>query len=220
MFSWDERYVLGVTQPQVHVGMVAVPAINPRSEATDFQNATAYWAIETEISIAIHYDSCYHHGALHTNRPNFYRKGYKKIYHYGNTHHHRRNISFSQDVQDIDFKTTNPSDTIDQRGVHMSSAYHQLGAVQFQGERKSTLSVDDIRTLRSGKQYTRGGSDNDGGITKRTMVRKSSDSSASGSRTNISSQQKAFNVGGESSNRSHVVSSDTGPYVLLSSGNI
>lgn len=79
-------------QPQVHVGLTAVPAINPAKDDADFQNTAIYWAIETELDVSIQDRSCYHYGQPHTYHPRFYRQQTKK-YHAGLTYGGRPDLS-------------------------------------------------------------------------------------------------------------------------------
>ncbi|XP_012521507.1 uncharacterized protein LOC105827867 isoform X2 [Monomorium pharaonis] len=91
-FTWDSGHVTGVCQPQVHVGITAVPAINPGSETVDFQNTSIYWSIETELTVHQYQNSCFEYGVAHTYNPTLYPKGYIKKYWSGNTFSHHPNL--------------------------------------------------------------------------------------------------------------------------------
>lgn len=55
-------------QPQIHVGIQAVPAMTPGSERVTFQNTSAYWSIDTEMEIAISPSSYRTLGVAHTGQ--------------------------------------------------------------------------------------------------------------------------------------------------------
>lgn len=95
-YKWDKGHIHGNVQPQVHVGLTAVPAINPGSEATDFQNTSIYWAVETELVVHHYQNSCFHEGQLHTYAPYFYPPDYIKKYHSGNTYNGHANLHDNQ----------------------------------------------------------------------------------------------------------------------------
>lgn len=46
-------------QPQIHIGIQAVPAMTPGSDSTTFQNTSAYWAVEAELDVELHHGSYY-----------------------------------------------------------------------------------------------------------------------------------------------------------------
>lgn len=92
-YDWDRGHIHGNTQPQVHVGLTAVPAINPGTEGVDFQNASIYWCVESEITVHHYQNSCFHEGTMHTYNPSFYPNGYVKKYHTGQTYNHHPNLN-------------------------------------------------------------------------------------------------------------------------------
>lgn len=91
-YSWDHGHTQAVVQPQVHVGLTAVPAINPGTEATDFQNTSVYWGVECELTVHHYENSAYHIGIPHTNSPAFYPADYIKKYTSGNNYNHHPNL--------------------------------------------------------------------------------------------------------------------------------
>lgn len=46
-------------QPQVHVGIQAVPGMKPSNDNATFQNTSAYWAVEAELDVEIKHGSYY-----------------------------------------------------------------------------------------------------------------------------------------------------------------
>lgn len=93
-YRWGSGHVHGNVQPQIHVGITAVPAINPGSENTDFQNTAVYWAIDCELTVHHYINSCYHHGSyMHTRAPNYYPAKHTKKYSNGFTKQHHPNVS-------------------------------------------------------------------------------------------------------------------------------
>lgn len=107
-YKWDKGHIHGNTQPQVHVGLSAVPAINPGTEGVNFQNCSIYWSVETELTVHHYQNSCFHDGTLHTYAPNFYPKDYTKKYHTGNTYNHHPNLQENQ------FRVDNRPGALDQ----------------------------------------------------------------------------------------------------------
>lgn len=95
-YKWDSGHIHGNTQPQVHVGLTAVPAINPGSEATDFQNTSIYWSVETELIVHHYQNSCFHDGNIHTYAPYWYPSNWTKEYHNGNTYNGHANLKSNQ----------------------------------------------------------------------------------------------------------------------------
>ncbi|MGL5997411.1 MAG: hypothetical protein ACRC1I_12990, partial [Pseudomonas proteolytica] len=72
-YRWDSGLVHGNIQPQVHVGLTAVPAINPATDNVDFQNASIYWAVECELTTHEYEASQFHYGNVASYYPAFYR---------------------------------------------------------------------------------------------------------------------------------------------------
>lgn len=107
-YTWQKGHVHGNVQPQVHVGLSAVPAINPGTEGVNFQNCSIYWAVETELTIHHYQNSCFHDGAVHTYTPNYYPPYYTKKYHSGNTYNHHPNL------QDLQFQADNRQEALDE----------------------------------------------------------------------------------------------------------
>lgn len=111
-YKWDSGHITANVQPQVHVGLTAVPAINPGSEATNFQNTAVYWSVECEL-VVHHYQNCvFHEGPLHTYKPYYYPPDYVKKYHSGNTYNNHPNLHTNQfqrdtreEISSIDIKT-------------------------------------------------------------------------------------------------------------------
>lgn len=101
-YSWDKGHIHGNVQPQVHVGLTAIPAINPGSEQTDFQNAAVYWSVETECTVFQYDNSVYHFGFPHTDCPNFYPPKYVKQYYSGSTFDHHANLAPEEQYSAID----------------------------------------------------------------------------------------------------------------------
>lgn len=44
-------------QPQLHVGLVAIPQLNPTTASTNYLNASAYWQIDTVMEVEINFNS-------------------------------------------------------------------------------------------------------------------------------------------------------------------
>lgn len=99
-YSWDKGHIHGNTQPQVHVGLTAVPAINPGTEGVDFQNASCYWTVECEITLHHYQNSIFHEGPMHTYNPQFYPNDYVKKYHTGQTYNHHPNLHNNHFLRD------------------------------------------------------------------------------------------------------------------------
>jgi hypothetical protein len=72
-YRWDSGLVHGNIQPQVHVGLTAVPAINPATDNVDFQNASIYWAVDCELTVHQYEATQFHYGNVCTYYPSFYR---------------------------------------------------------------------------------------------------------------------------------------------------
>lgn len=71
-YKWTEGQTLDNMQPQVHVGLTAVPAINPANDTADFQNTSIYWSVQTELVVHHYQNSSLHYGPYFTYAPNFY----------------------------------------------------------------------------------------------------------------------------------------------------
>lgn len=72
-YRWHEGLVHGIVQPQVHVGLTAVPAINPATDNVDFQNASIYWAVDCELITHEYEASQFHYGPICSYFPSYYR---------------------------------------------------------------------------------------------------------------------------------------------------
>lgn len=92
-YDMDRGHVTRNVQPQVHVGLTAVPAINPAKDNADFQNTAIYWAIDCELTVHEYENSCFHYGNPHTYNPRFYPKSYTKKYGTGNAFNHHANLA-------------------------------------------------------------------------------------------------------------------------------
>lgn len=92
IYDLTKGHIQGNVQPQIHVGLTAVPAINPGSDRTDFQNSACYWAVDCECVVHEYTNSAYRFGGVHTNSPAWYRKGYEKKYGSGNVVEHHLNL--------------------------------------------------------------------------------------------------------------------------------
>lgn len=65
-------------QPQLHIGMAAVPQLDPSTELTTFMNACVYYSVTCSIGISFDTStpwttgppSCLPHNALWTQNPN------------------------------------------------------------------------------------------------------------------------------------------------------
>lgn len=95
-YDVDRGHIHGNVQPQVHVGLTAVPAINPGSDRTDFQNSACYWSVEVECTVHEYINSAFHWGNVHTHNPQLYPQGYTKQYHSGNVYNHHLNLENGQ----------------------------------------------------------------------------------------------------------------------------
>lgn len=91
-YKWNRGHIEGIIQPQVHVGLTAVPAINPGSEQTDFQNASIYWQVSCELICHEYTNSCFHRGHSQTYDINYYPPSYIKKYHSGLQFSHFPNL--------------------------------------------------------------------------------------------------------------------------------
>ncbi|XP_020285880.1 uncharacterized protein LOC109855740 [Pseudomyrmex gracilis] len=92
-YNWDKGHTHGNVQPQVHVGLTAVPAINPGTDTTDYQNTACYWAVDTQIVIHEYVNSAYHYGqGIHTTNPDWYPPKYTKKYYSGLSFSHHANL--------------------------------------------------------------------------------------------------------------------------------
>nr|QTE03993.1 MAG: capsid protein [Motacilla cinerea parvoviridae sp.] len=103
-YKWTEGQIHDNMQPQIHVGLTAVPAINPANDSVDFQNTSIYWAVETELVVHHYQNSAFHYGNYFTYAPNFYQAGTngvdsKKTYHGGLAYNHH------PDLQDYNLVT-------------------------------------------------------------------------------------------------------------------
>lgn len=63
-----------IAQPQLHVGILAVPQLSPATDAENFQISTVYWEIEYELDVILDFNSTYTAGqlALSPNNVMFY----------------------------------------------------------------------------------------------------------------------------------------------------
>ena len=95
-YRWNSGHVENNMQPQVHVGLTAIPAINPGTEQTDFQNASIYWGVSCELTVHEYNNSCYHKSVIITPDPNYYPPNYIKKYHSGYQHDHFPNLHADQ----------------------------------------------------------------------------------------------------------------------------
>nr|QTZ83186.1 MAG: putative VP1 [Periparus ater parvoviridae sp.] len=51
-------------QPQLHVGVQAIPQLNPTTENENFQTTTVYWEVSYELDVHVDYGSLYTQGSL------------------------------------------------------------------------------------------------------------------------------------------------------------
>nr|QKE54881.1 MAG: capsid protein [Parvoviridae sp.] len=72
MYDWSSGTPHGNVQPQVHVGLTAVPAINPANDAVDFQNTSIYWSVQVEAVVHHYQNSCFHYGPIATYANKYY----------------------------------------------------------------------------------------------------------------------------------------------------
>lgn len=91
-YRWRSGHAINNMQPQVHVGLTAIPAINPGTEQTDFQNASIYWGVTCELTVHEYNNSCYHKDVIITPDPNYYPPNYIKKYHSGYQYNHFPNL--------------------------------------------------------------------------------------------------------------------------------
>lgn len=63
-----------IAQPQLHVGILAIPQLSPSTESENFQISTVYWEIEYELDVILDFNSTYTSGnlALAPNNVMFY----------------------------------------------------------------------------------------------------------------------------------------------------
>lgn len=62
----------------MHVGLTAVPSINPANDNVDFQNTTCYWAVDCELLVHHYQNSQAHYNNPMTYHPEFYGPEIKK----------------------------------------------------------------------------------------------------------------------------------------------
>lgn len=67
-------------QPQIHVGMAAVPAMKPSTDTTTFQNTSAYWSVECELEVEQHHGSHYSTGSAVSYPDNLHLYSYSHAY--------------------------------------------------------------------------------------------------------------------------------------------
>ena len=67
-------------QPQVHVGLIATPQLNPSSEATTFLNSAVYWFVECSLEVSFNHTSRFTKGnaAAYPSKVLFYPNKKKK----------------------------------------------------------------------------------------------------------------------------------------------
>lgn len=64
----QNNYRTPQAQPQVHVGILPIPKLNPGSELTGFQNTCVYYEVNFEMDVTIDIESIYSKGILHVQQ--------------------------------------------------------------------------------------------------------------------------------------------------------